>query len=634
MSRPLRFTFILAIVATATALAAAGGWRYARASAPVSGPIILISIDSLRADHVSAYGSHAVPTPAIDALAADGVVFERAYAHAPLTLPSLAALLTGRLPSETGVHDERGALAPGERLLPQMLHDRGYATAGVVSTPLLRAETGLSQGFDSYDNVADGGQSEGLAEKWLDSSGRTRAFLFLQLNGPHAPYDSYNSAVESADAIVGRLVQYLKSHQLYDRSTIILLSDHGEGLGDHGEQEHGLLLEEETIRVPLIVKQESNAGAGRRVKDVVQLIDVAPTVLDLVKAPRAGSLRGRSLKPLLEGSGSIAPATVSAEAMYANRRFGWSELTATIDDHGLVVHAGAAAPGAPAVDPRSKVAFVETYRRAEAQAAEHRWGDALALMQTVVRAEPEMPDMWSELAGYASLLGRYDTALDAYRHVIDLDSASPSGYLGAAATLMKQQKPREAVLQAAIAADLATDATATADAHELLARLAVARRDAETARAEAAMAQQADPKRPIAAFIAGRLSADQGRYETAVASFEAALSAAAESHARLADLHYAAGDAYAHVDRVRDAEAQYAAEIREFPGNLRARGALAALYRSTDRGETADRTILSMTREMPTAESYQLAARLWAQSGNQRQADAARAEARRALAKP
>src|SRR6266542_4214930 len=115
-------------------LAAVGGWRYARASAPVSGPIIVISIDTLRADHLPAYGYTKVRTPAIDALAADGVVFERAYSHAPQTLPAHASLLSGRLPFETGVRDNIGfTVKPTERLLPALLRDRGYATAGIVS---------------------------------------------------------------------------------------------------------------------------------------------------------------------------------------------------------------------------------------------------------------------------------------------------------------------------------------------------------------------------------------------------------------------------------------------------------------------------------------------------------------------
>src|SRR5881275_189153 len=144
--RPFRRTLILASVAIGTALAAAGGWRYARASAPVSGPIILISIDTLRADHLPAYGYKKVRTPAIDALAADGVVFERAYSHAPQTLPAHAALLSGRLPFETGVRDNVGfAIKPGERLLQQMLRERGFTTGGIVSAFVLRKETGIDQ---------------------------------------------------------------------------------------------------------------------------------------------------------------------------------------------------------------------------------------------------------------------------------------------------------------------------------------------------------------------------------------------------------------------------------------------------------------------------------------------------------
>src|SRR3977135_1804158 len=131
MSRQVRFSLILVFAAVGTALAAMGGWRYARASAPVSGPIIVISIDTLRADHLPAYGYTHVKTPAIDALAADGVVFERAYSHAPQTLPAHASLLSGQLPFETGVRDNVGfTVKTGERLLPQMLRDRGFATGG------------------------------------------------------------------------------------------------------------------------------------------------------------------------------------------------------------------------------------------------------------------------------------------------------------------------------------------------------------------------------------------------------------------------------------------------------------------------------------------------------------------------
>ena len=289
MARPLRHTFILALAALGTCLAAAGGWRYARASAPVNGPIILISIDTLRADHLPAYGYRKVKTPAIDALAADGTVFERAYSHSPQTLPAHTALLSGRLPFETGVRDNIGfVVKSGERLLPQMLRERGYATAGIVSSYVLRKETGINQGFDFFDSdmppisaeltiggvQRDGGESEAIAERWLDQQRSQRVFLFLHLYEPHKPYSTppqyagyepYDGEIAYADEIVGRLIRYLESHQLYDRSTIVLLSDHGEGLGDHGEQEHGLFVYDEAIHVPLIMKQAGGTGAGRRV---------------------------------------------------------------------------------------------------------------------------------------------------------------------------------------------------------------------------------------------------------------------------------------------------------------------------------------------------------------------------------
>src|SRR5258708_33322861 len=221
---------------------------------------------------------------------------------------------------------------------------------GVVSAFGLRTDTGIGQGFGFFDGdmpsgtsdqpigsiQRDGAASEAIAERWLTSIGTARAFLFLHLYEPHKPYAPpdryaeyapYDGEIAYSDEIVGRLVRYLKSHQLYDRSTIVLLSDHGEGLGDHGEQEHGLFVYDEAIHVPLIVKQEGNAGAGRRVADVVQHIDLVPTMLDLVKAPDPGRLRGRSLKPLLDDSGRLPDTAVYSEALYAPSHFAWCRRT-------------------------------------------------------------------------------------------------------------------------------------------------------------------------------------------------------------------------------------------------------------------------------------------------------------------
>ena len=726
MSRPFRYTFILILTALGTALAAVGGWRYARASAPASGPLVLISIDTLRADHLPVYGYTKVKTPAIDALAADGVVFERAYSHAPQTLPAHVALLSGRLPFETGVRDNIGfVVKAGERLLPQMLRERGFATAGVVSAFVLRKETGIGQGFDLYDanlppvspdaNIGqvqrDGAQSEAIAERWLDSVGTSRAFLFLHLYEPHKPYAPperfaqyapYDGEIAYADEIVGRLVRYLKSHQLYDRSTIVLLSDHGEGLGDHGEQEHGLFLYDEAIHVPLVIKQEGNAGAGRRVADIVQHIDIVPTILDLVRAPLPGNLRGRSLKPILEGAAHLPEQAVYSEAMYSRYHFGWSELIALTDGRFRYIKApreelydlqrdpherdniagerpparqalrgaldrlvagqtlqaptevsadarerlqalgyvGAqtdvsTAPGDTLPDPKDKRQILETYREAVDRAAERKWREAIALLQQILKDDPGMADVWTQLATFAGRIDRQDLALDAYKHFIELKPSDPGGYLGAAATLLRMQKLKDAREHAQLAVQIATetDTRSRENAHELLAKIALARHDADEARTEAERAHDADARLPLPQFIDGRILYDQGQFAEALPHFEAAL-AEQRKHggAPLAELHYYAGDTYGRLERYPEAEAQFAAELHDYPQNIRAHAGLAMLYQATGRVDAAAAAIEQMMRATPTPESYALAARLWTMFGNRQQADAVRAEARHAFA--
>jgi arylsulfatase A-like enzyme/Tfp pilus assembly protein PilF len=722
VSRPFRYTFILVLAAVAVGLAAAGGWRYARASAPVSGPIIVISIDTLRADHLPVYGYTQVRTPAIDALAADGVVFERAYSHAPQTLPAHAALLSGRLPFETGVRDNVGfTIDQSVRLLPEMLRDRGFATGGVVSAFVLRKETGIAHGFDFFDGEMppaspertigevqrDGSASEAIAEKWLNGVGTSRAFLFLHLYEPHKPYAPperfasyapYDGEIAYVDEIVGKLTKYLKSHQLYDRSTIVLLSDHGEGLGDHGEQEHGLFVYEEAIHIPLIIKQEGNAAAGRRVKDIVQHVDLAPTMLELVKAPIPGQLHGRSLKPLLDGTGTIEPVPVYSEALYARYHFGWSELTALTDDRYRYIKApreelydlardpdernniaeeraqarqamrsvlerltadakitapvevstearerlqalgyvGAQSevsetPGEALADPKDKREILERYRTAVALAGERQWPQAIALLQQILKDEPEMADVWNQLAIFATRVERYDLATDAYKHFIALKPADPHGFIGAAASLLKQRKLEDAREHAQLATTVApdTDRRSRATAHELLAKIALARHDVELARDEARLARESDPTLPMPAYIEGRILYDRAEYEQALPLFQEAIGQLARSSVQLTDLHFYTADVLARLGRNAEAEAEFLEELKFFPHNARARAGLAMLYQAAGRFDAAARVLDDMVRVTPSPETYALAARLWAMFGNRQQADAIRSQAKR-----
>jgi choline-sulfatase len=353
---PRRPGNVVVIGATAVVLTAAVvvGWHILRPTSRAIQPIVLISIDTLRADHLPIYGYRRVKTPTIEALAADGLVFDRAYAHSPQTLPSHVSILSGRLPFEHGVRDNVGfTVRANEATLPVLLRPLGFATAGVVSAYVMREETGIGRGFDYFDaslppssgEVAlgelqrDGTASLEVAKRWLDGQRSDRFFLFFHIYEPHSPYAPparfrqwapYDGEIAYADEIVGRLIAALKERRLYDQALVILLSDHGEGLGDHGEQEHGLFLYSETIRVPLVIKLPYQQGAGRRIAEPVQHIDLVPTILDLLHSPGPQGLRGRSLRPLFD-DGSMREQPLYAEALYARYHLGWSELYALTD---------------------------------------------------------------------------------------------------------------------------------------------------------------------------------------------------------------------------------------------------------------------------------------------------------------
>lgn len=672
MSRSVRYNFILVVVALSGCLAAFGGWRFAKASAPVNGPIVLLSIESLRADRVGSYGDRDGRTPNIDALAADGVLFERAYAHSPQTLPSHVSMLTGRLPFETGVRDVAGATVPASaRTIAEMLRDRGYATGGIVPTFLLRKDTGIDRGFSFFDDerpasddpltalVRDDAATEAVAEHWLDSVGTSRVFMFLQL--PAAATDAseagdaaaYDDRVGRADEAVGRLIKYLKAHQLYDRSTVLLVADHGEGLGDHGEQGHGLLPYEEALRVPLVIKQPGGDQAGLRIAAPVQLIDIVPTILDLAKAPGSSGLRGRSLTPLLAGR-SIPESPIYAEALFGQYRFGWAPVLSVISGSHQLVTSGAreelldlsvpvaartnvageqpalvarlkgeldaftlvkgptearsvtpgdqeryellgyvgtpgTVPGVDAPSTIDKVAFVESFRTAVRLARLGDQQDAIDALAALTREEPGVADVWTHLARAAARHERHDVALDAFRHVLALDPANTSAHLGAAASGLRIRKLDEAESEAQIVLDAANaEPVQKAEAHEVLARVALNRKEHERARSEADAAEAADANRPVRAFVEGRIALDEARHADAVNAFQRALDAARDAkRAPLADLRVYAADALARAGRRADAEVLLTDELAAFPANARARSALQALLRTSGRAREA-----------------------------------------------
>lgn len=330
--RPRRISALLFLALLSLIAASCGKERPVAGGATGTGPVIIISIDTLRADHLPLYGAKGLETPHIDALAKDSMVFENAYSHVPLTFPSHVTLLSGLLPAEAGVRNNLGYRfdSAAHPTIPTLLKAKGYATGAAVSAYVLRGATGLSAAFDDYDDQMDrsadhttaamgdvqrsGKETVASALRWIQGRGEQPFFYLLHLFEPHAPYappepfrsryaaNPYDGEIAAADAYVGELLAGLKSSGVYDRATIILVSDHGEGLGDHGAPYHSTDLYNSQIQVPFVITGPG-IKASNRVAETVSLTDLTPTLVELAGfQPPTGELDGRSVADLATGA--------------------------------------------------------------------------------------------------------------------------------------------------------------------------------------------------------------------------------------------------------------------------------------------------------------------------------------------
>jgi len=315
--------------------------------------LLLITVDTLRADRVGCYSDLHVSTPEIDGLAAKGVVFSRAFSHCTTTLPSHASILLGTTPLSHGVHDNANFVVPPECLtLAEHLKSSGYATAAFIGGYPLESRSGLSQGFDTYDDRLDrtgtaaGDAGSRRAEAvlaaalaWL-KAGKAPWFVWVHLWDPHDPYSPpepyktryadrpYEGEVAYTDAALGGLFRYMKEGGLADSSVVVLTGDHGESLGEHGEKTHGLLAYNATLWVPLII---AAPGLGHRVvPSLVSHADIFPTVCDLLGLAKPGTLQGSSLVPVLRG-GDTHSASIYFESLSAYYNMNWAPLSGFIE---------------------------------------------------------------------------------------------------------------------------------------------------------------------------------------------------------------------------------------------------------------------------------------------------------------
>ena len=328
----------------------------AASSVPTKTPppdIFLITIDTLRADHVHCYGYTNGSTPALDALAKDGVRFTEAFTPSPITNTSHASILTGLLPGSHGVTDFAVPLSAAHPTIAELLKAQGYRTAAFIGAVILDSKNlapGFERGFDFYDNFPEHSSTKsrwgrlerrgmvvvGRAEDWLSRHPVGPHFMWVHLYDPHDPYEPpppysqiykdhfYDGEIAYADSALAHFIAYLKRTGKYRGSVIVVVGDHGEGLGEHHEDTHGIFLYDSTTHVPLIVKLPGGRGASTSVTEQVRTLDIMPTLLELARAPAPQKRDGESLDPYFAGK-SEASRPAFGETDYP-LRFGWAAL--------------------------------------------------------------------------------------------------------------------------------------------------------------------------------------------------------------------------------------------------------------------------------------------------------------------
>ena len=676
-------------------------------------PIVLISIDTLRSDRLPAYGYDGVETPAIDRLAAEGILFERAYTHVNVTLPSHVSVFTGLLPPEHGVRDNAGyRLDEAIPTLAAELGQAGYATGGFVSSYVLRAGTGVARGFDVYDDEVGfetgrqlgrlqrpGTETLAAASEWLGGVAGSPFFLFLHLYEPHAPYappppfadrydDPYDGEVAAADAVVAGLIGRLEELGVYDEALVVLLSDHGEGLMDHGEMDHLILIYRETIQVPLILKLPGGERGGERITTGAQLSDVAPTVYPVAGLEAPVGLAGLDLLAPEAASPGGAPRRIVSESVYPRIHFGWSDLASIVEgdlhfiespdpelyrlsedpgernnviqeeraaarrlraalqgiDRTLTSPAeddpetrrrleslgylsGGAGSGAESLaDPKSRIGVVADLGRASRLLESGDLAEAEEALRAVLAAEPQLVLAWQQLGDLLERRGRPAQALQAYRKAFDESAgdASSAG-LKVAELLLLEGRVEEAREHALAVVDRSPMA------NDVLAQAALLEDDLEAAGEylERAIAERGFRVRPLITRTVWLNRQD--RYEEALALSDGVLAEFGDRGDReiLGHLYLYRGSALAALGRDEEAESAYREAIGLRPDLLGVYSSLAFLQALTGRGGEVGRTLQEMVTVNPNPAAYAEAVRALRAMNDQRSADGLLAEALR-----
>jgi choline-sulfatase len=573
--------------------------------------ILLITLDTTRADRMGFLGSKRGLTPALDNFARSGIVFTRAYAQAPVTTVSHATLLTGSYPAGHRVNDFGAPLPGAVPYLPQLLRDAGYRTAAFVGSLILDPRNGTAPGFDRGFDVYDAGfrlrrpgddryrsverrgeevVTRALAWSQQPASGRA-SFLWVHLFDPHDPYDPpadlkarfaaspYDGEIAAVDRLVGRLIQSASPDTI-----VAIAADHGEALGDHGEETHGVFLYDAVLHVPLVIRVPA-AGAGARIDTRVRLTDVAPTLLEAAGLAVPQAMQGETLMPLVRANSPTARATdrpVYAETEYPRRAFGWSPLAAWRNDRFLLVRA-------PKPELYDLVADPNATKNLAAARPRVLDGMSAELREFIVRSsEPASPKLGADRPTQAEPASPKPDAVRPGEGGELARRLASLGYVSGGNSPNRtgvDPKDRIAIANALHQAVVAVEDGAFQKAIPLLEKVTASEPDIPLAQLQLGVArvrtkQHARAIAPLTRAVS--LDPDQlfGQYELGIALYETGDLQGAARHLAIvagkmpgwADARYSLGSVYARIDRVAEAttelRAALALEPRHFRANL------------------------------------------------------------------
>ncbi len=635
--------------------------------------VLLITLDTTRADRLGCYGYQRAKTPNLDALASSGILFQNAYSSVPLTLPSHCSLLTGTYPLYHNVHNNGFYILDEENItLAEVLREKGFETAAFVSSFTVDSRFGLSQGFNHYDDRFDAEEalknfrSERRAEdtyasflRWLEGNYQKKFLCWIHFFDPHLPYDPpspfkeefkgkpYDGEIAYMDFYLGKTVESLREKGILEKTLLVLAGDHGEALGEKRELDHGLFVYENTIKVPLIIVCKNYLPQGLVLTQRVRLIDIMPTILDLLDLEKRKECQGQSLIPLIEGK-KREDLPVYFETYFPRENYGWSELVGLLEGEWKLIEAPKPELYNLRKDPQEEENLFPKQKRIVQKLKEkltetiRYYGSSLSHRKKILTEEEErklrslgylagerlerkgeriLPDPKDKIDEYVLYFrgnlhetrGEYEEAEKCYREVLRLNPEAPTNYVNLGFLYMKMERIEEAIKT------LEEGKKRHSRSLLILSRLIgfyLRAGRLEEAREACLETLKLEPGYFDALFLAGSISAKKGDFNQALSFYEKASEIEPENKV----LKMRRAFTLAALKRYDEAIKIYQELKDEYPHDLRILKELCALYEEMGNVSLALETLSPALKHNPEPELYYDYSLLLEKAGNLKQA--------------